>query len=148
MTVDSLSRDEMDAFLREAGTGVLSLSDAGETYAIPESFGYDGEDVYLQPVHGEGSEKMRFVETTGVATFTVFTQRPARSVVLRGPLEPVPDADAVHARRAIAANATIPSLDVYPDPDDGDRDISLYRLRVDDRSGRAFGTAAVAAAER
>jgi nitroimidazol reductase NimA-like FMN-containing flavoprotein (pyridoxamine 5'-phosphate oxidase superfamily) len=37
MTVDSLSRDEMDAFLREAGTGVLSLSDAGETYAIPDT---------------------------------------------------------------------------------------------------------------
>jgi hypothetical protein len=148
MTAESLDSDEIDAFLREVGTGVLSLTDSGETYAIPESFGYDGQSVYFQPVYDGDSRKMAFIETTDVATLTAYTERPARSVIVRGTLEPVPEAEAVCARRAIAANATIPSLEVDPDGPTDDREVSLYRLRAEDVSGRAFGTAVVAATER
>ena len=55
MTARAMTRDEIDAALHEAGVGVLSLADGGETYATPE--------------------------TTGVATLTVFGERPTWSVV-------------------------------------------------------------------
>ena len=32
---------EVDAFLREQGTGVLALAADGDAYAVPISFGYE-----------------------------------------------------------------------------------------------------------
>ena len=140
MTADAMTATEVDETLRAAGAGVLSLTDGAETYAVPESFGYDGDDVYFQLVHGADSDKMAFVETTDVATLTAFTERPARSVIVRGELGPVPDEDEPVAMRAIAANATIPTVDISLDADPDALSFDFYRLRPDDRSGRKFGT--------
>ncbi|ELY45163.1 pyridoxamine 5'-phosphate oxidase family protein [Natronorubrum sulfidifaciens] len=139
MTATALTRDEIDAFLREQGSGVLSLTDGAETYAVPESFGYDGGDLYFQLVSEPDSEKLAFIETTDVATLTVFTDTPARSVLVRGPLESVPDADRARASSAIAANATIPTLNVSPDSPTEALSFEFYRLVPQDLTGRAFG---------
>lgn len=128
----------IDRLLYETGAGVLSLSDGGETYAIPESFGYDGAVLYFQFVWDDDSRKMAFADTTDVATVTVFSERPARSVVVRGPLEAVPDDDEPIASTAIAENADIPTLDVVPDRAPAELDMGFYRLVPDERSGRRF----------
>ncbi|WP_251341454.1 pyridoxamine 5'-phosphate oxidase family protein [Haloplanus halophilus] len=141
MTADAMSRAEVDDALRAAGAGVLSLTDGAETYAVPEAFGYDGEHVYFQFVYGADSDKMAFVETTDIATLTVFTERPARSVIVRGRLQPVGDEDADVAMRAIAANADIPTVDVSLDADPDALEFDLYRLVPEERSGRTFGVA-------
>lgn len=39
-------RTEIDGVLRDVGHGVLSLTDDGEPYAVPRSFGYDGDGIY------------------------------------------------------------------------------------------------------
>lgn len=140
MSVETLSRDEIDDTLRDAGAGVLSLTDGQDTYAVPESFGYDGERLYFQSVYGDDSRKMAFIETTDLATFTVFTERPAKSVIVRGQLDPVPEDEMLRAQRAIAANATIPALNVSPDTRIDDLDFSIHRLDPEERSGRRFGT--------
>ncbi|MFD1632598.1 pyridoxamine 5'-phosphate oxidase family protein [Haloplanus ruber] len=139
MTADAMSRDEIDGALRDTGAGVLSLTDGAETYAVPESFGYDGDAVYFQFMNGADSDKMHFVETTEVATLTAFTQDPARSVIVRGGLCPVADADEPIAMRAIAANATIPTVDVSLDTNPDELTFAFYQLCPDERSGRAFG---------
>ncbi|MEF8855836.1 MAG: pyridoxamine 5'-phosphate oxidase family protein [Haloplanus sp.] len=139
MTAHELSRDEIDASLRDAGAGVLSLTDGGETYAVPESFGYDGDHIYFQSVYTDDSRKMAFIETTDLATLTVFTECPAESVIVRGRLGAVPDDEAIPARRAIAANATIPALNVSPDTPTEDLEFTLYRLAPEEISGRRFG---------
>jgi nitroimidazol reductase NimA-like FMN-containing flavoprotein (pyridoxamine 5'-phosphate oxidase superfamily) len=139
MTVTELRRDEIDTILRDAGAGVLSLADGRDTYAVPESFGYDGEHLYFQPVYDDASDKMAFVEATDLATFTVFTERPAESVIVRGRLVPVGDDETILAQRAIAANATIPALNVSPDTPIEELDCTLYRLTPEELSGRRFG---------
>jgi hypothetical protein len=84
---------------------------------------------------------MAFIETTDLATLTVFTERPAESVIVRGRLDTVPEDEAILARRAIAANATIPALNVTPDTPIDDLEFALYRLTPEEVSGRRFGSA-------
>ncbi|AXG05783.1 pyridoxamine 5'-phosphate oxidase family protein [Haloplanus rubicundus] len=136
MTAHDMRRDEIDAFLRDIGTGVLSLTDGAETYAIPESFGYDDGTLYFQFGYGDDSNKLSYLSTTDVATFTAYTVDPARSVVARGPVEPVSDPADDRAAAALAGNATIPNVNVSPD---GDVQFAFYRLDPDELSGRAFG---------
>lgn len=71
-----MHRAEIDQFLREQGTGVLSLADAGETYAPPMSFGYDGDRLYFVMIRfGDDSTKLDFADTTTRATLTTTCSR-------------------------------------------------------------------------
>jgi hypothetical protein len=132
-----LCRDECDELLRERGSGVLSLTDGTETYAVPMSFGYDGGTLYFQFVHDENSRKMSFVEATDVSTFTVYTEDPPRSVTVRGSLERVVD-DESQAAAVFSENATVPSLTVSPGKSVDDLAFEFYRLRPLEVTGRAF----------
>jgi len=139
-----LDRTEADVLLRDAGVGTLALTDGTEAYSIPESFGYDGETLYFQFVYTEESKKMAFLETTDRATLTVCTEDPARSVLVQGSVEPVPEDDEIEAAAAIAENASIPTLNVYPDAAPEDLSMDYYRLTPAEISGRGFqdGTSA------
>ena len=139
MSTEEMSRREIDTFLESVGVGVLALTDGAEAYAIPESFGYDGEDVYFQFVHHEDSHKMRLIETTETATFTVYAENVARSVLVRGTLEPVPVENELQATNAIAENATIPTLNVDPTLSLEKLSFDFYRLVPAELSGRTFG---------
>ncbi|MFW5934597.1 MAG: pyridoxamine 5'-phosphate oxidase family protein [Halolamina sp.] len=140
MVAAEMAPDEIDDFLESRGSGTLSLAKEGEAYAIPESFGYDGEFIYFQLAAREGSRKMSFIETTDVATFTVWAEEPARSIVARGTIEPVPETDVTVAANAIAENASLPTLNVLPDSTLDDQTMVYYRLIPRSLSGRAFGT--------
>lgn len=140
MDAASMSDDEIDSFLRERGSGTLSLTDKQETYAVPESFGYDGDYLYFQFVHSDDSHKMAFLETTDVATFTTFTDnRPGQSVIVRGPIEPVAKEDEVCASRAFSANSVVPMLNVSVDKSVDELSFEFYKLCPVDISGRKFG---------
>jgi len=134
----NLDQSEIETLLEDANAGVLSLTDGTETYAVPESFGYDGEHLYFQFVYDEGSQKMSFIETTEVATFTVFTENPAKSVIVRGRFDPVPDDDEPRATAAITENAEIPALNVLSETAPENLSMTLYRLTPTEVSGRQF----------
>jgi nitroimidazol reductase NimA-like FMN-containing flavoprotein (pyridoxamine 5'-phosphate oxidase superfamily) len=135
---EKMGRSDIDTLLRAEGAGVLSLTDGAETYAIPESFGYDGTDLYFQFAYEDDSRKMAFLETTDVATFTVFTTEPAESVQARGRIEAVSESDYDAAAAAIAENATVPTMNVIPDTPVEDLSMTFYRFVVDSLSGRVF----------
>ncbi|WP_132061081.1 pyridoxamine 5'-phosphate oxidase family protein [Halorussus amylolyticus] len=137
MTV-KMSKSKIDRLLEEANAGVLSLTDGAETYAVPESFGYDGEYLYFQFVYDEESQKMAFINTTEIATITIFSENPAQSVVVRGRLEQVPKADQSRAAAAIAENAEIPTLNVLPETTPEELSMTFYRLKPTEFSGRIF----------
>ncbi|MDL0132272.1 pyridoxamine 5'-phosphate oxidase family protein, partial [Halobacterium salinarum] len=123
-----LSRAESDTLLRESGVGVLALTNGAEAYSIPESFGYAGETLYFQFVYKPDSKKMAFLETTETATFTVYDEQPAQSVLVQGPIEPVPEEDEPKAATAIAENASIPTLNIYPETTPDEVKVDYYRL--------------------
>lgn len=135
-----LNESDIYTLLREEDTGVLSLSDGGDTYAIPESFAFDGDDVYFQFVHGEDSQKMSFIETTDIATFTVFTQdMTPHSVIIRGEIDAVPEGEEVQASRAYSENSVVPMLNVSVSDPVEELNFDFYRLRPVEMSGRKFG---------
>ncbi|MFD1643677.1 pyridoxamine 5'-phosphate oxidase family protein [Halohasta litorea] len=133
-----LSREEIDLLLCESGVGVLALTNGSEAYSIPESFGYDGETLYFQFVFTSGSKKMALLETTDTASFTVYDEQPAQSVLVQGPVESVPEGNEPKAATAIAENASIPTLNVYPDTPPDEFTMEFYRLRPTAVTGRQF----------
>lgn len=141
MVAIEMAEEEIEEFLERRGTGTLALTDGAETYAVPESFGYDGDSLYFQLVHAEDSRKMDFIETTGIATFTTSIEDPPQSVVVRGPLEKVREDEKMVATNAIAENAVLPTLNVIPNHSPEDLDMEFYRLTPHERTGRKFGPA-------
>jgi hypothetical protein len=85
-----MTDSEVDAFLREQGTGILALADGGRAYAIPISFGYEtGRAVFAYWQFSPESEKDEYTEATDRACLTVYdvaSDREWRSVIARGPL--------------------------------------------------------------
>jgi len=69
-----MAQSAAESLLATAGVGVLSLAADDEAYALPMSFGYDGEDrlyfVFLEA--GERSLKTEFADGTARACVTVF----------------------------------------------------------------------------
>jgi len=133
-----LSESESDELLCEAGVGVLAVTDGSDAYSVPESFGYDGERLYFQFVYTDDSKKMAFLEETETVSFTVHEATPARSVIVQGEVERVPDDDESRAATAIAENASIPTLNVYPGTGPDDIDIDYYQLTPSEITGRQF----------
>ncbi|OIB58991.1 pyridoxamine 5'-phosphate oxidase family protein [Natrialba sp. SSL1] len=139
MTTETLTDQEIETFLREHGTGVLSVANGSDAYATPQSFGYDGETLYFQFVSAADSSKQAFADQTGTATLTVYDEEPAQSVVARGDIEPVPADEATHAMSVIAENAMVPTVNVSPDIPVSSLSFQFYRLRPTELTGRAFG---------
>jgi nitroimidazol reductase NimA-like FMN-containing flavoprotein (pyridoxamine 5'-phosphate oxidase superfamily) len=139
MATTRMSRSEIDDFLENRGTGVLSLAYETDAYAVPESFGYDGEHLYFQLVYDDDSRKMACIDATDTVTFTAFTQTPPRSVIVRGALEAVSAEDEPLATEVIAENADVPTLNVLPDSQLEDLTTEHYRLVPEELSGRKFG---------
>lgn len=85
---------EIDAFLTEQGTGVLSLADGSHAYAVPISFGYEtGRALFSFWQFGAESRKLAFAEATQracLAVYDVDSQTEWRSVLAFGTLEELP----------------------------------------------------------
>ncbi|MFB6176502.1 MAG: pyridoxamine 5'-phosphate oxidase family protein [Halobaculum sp.] len=137
LVANEMSAEEIERALRDHGTGVLSLARAGESYAIPVSYGYDGERCYFVFVgYHEPSTKAEFAETTERATLTVYDAPGIdewHSVILRGPLRKLTTAeDWDAANEAIEANAWYPSLFRNADPRGN---VDLWALDPEEATG-------------
>jgi len=137
LVANEMSDAEVDAALREHGTGVLSLARENDAYAVPVSFGYDGSACHFVFVgYHEPSTKTAFAETTERATLTVYDAGDDwHSVPVRGPLEELTDSSAWDdARTAIADNGWYPSLFTGSDPRGS---VDLWSLEPDAVTGYA-----------
>lgn len=130
--------DEIDAFLRDRGIGVLSLTDGEEAYGVPVSFGYDGEGrlyfVFLRV--GERSKKEEFARRTERASLTVSdveSKHVWTSVIATGPLREIDDEEWTDLEAAIDDNAWYPSLFSESEPM---RDIQGWELRIEEVTGQ------------
>lgn len=131
----------IDELLTEAGIGVLSMSDEGEPYGVPLSFGYDGNDRLYFVFLGASTElrKEAYAEQASVASFTTFDVDPDgswRSVIVAGPLDRITIDEWDIAREALADNAYRSNLfsehEIQENP-------NVWALEIRDRSGRAVG---------
>ncbi|WP_423751064.1 pyridoxamine 5'-phosphate oxidase family protein [Salinirarus marinus] len=131
---------EAEAYLREQGHGVLSLSRDGVAYGIPISFGYDPDErrCVLQFVSAPESDKEAFVAETTTATLTVYDWESPdewRSVVVSGPIEPIRDADLVEAADVFAETGAAIGLTVFG-RSLAELATNWYQLRIAEASAR------------
>lgn len=117
----AMDQGEINQFLTDRGTGVLSLSDNGDSYAVPISFGFDGSDAlyFFLLKFGEESLKLQFAESTREACFVTYqveTKHKWKSVVIRGPLEITSNEDHEQIEKIITDNAWFPSLFPFSEP--------------------------------
>lgn len=64
----ALNEDEIRAVLRETGWGILAAEEAGQPYAVPVGYGYDGRALYI----GSGpGRKLRALERNPRVCLTV-----------------------------------------------------------------------------
>lgn len=92
-----MDRETIDERLHGAETGVLSLAEGGEAYAIPVAYHWDGEAFIFRLGDHPDSEKMAFIEATDRATFLVYHYEPSGeswSVLATGRLERLPEEEA------------------------------------------------------
>lgn len=136
-----MNDDGIDEVLTETGIGVLSMSEGGEPYGVPLSFGYDGNDRLYFVFLGASTElrKEAYAEQASVASFTTFDVDPDgswRSVIVAGPLDRITIDEWDVAREALADNAYRSNLfsdhEIQENP-------NVWALEIRDRSGRAVG---------
>ncbi|MFW6152731.1 MAG: pyridoxamine 5'-phosphate oxidase family protein [Halobacteriota archaeon] len=137
-----MSDDELERFLHEQGHGTLSLARDGEAYAVPISFGFDGERVFFSLIEfGDASRKLDFVEHTDRAclvTYDVQTRHVWKSALVLGSLASVDEDEHDHIAQVLEDNAWFPNI--YPPirPITGIHRMALTPVEVTGRKGEGY----------
>jgi len=135
----TLSRDDTDEVLARHETGVLSLADADEPYAIPVSYGFDRDArrFYLRLVSAPDSEKRQFLSAAPAARLVVYEADDPeyRSVIATGTLREIAPEDLTVEHVEQYGDAKRPLFEIWGEPQ-GDLEIRLYRFDPDEVSGR------------
>lgn len=136
----SMSRTEIDGFLYQQGHGVLSMSDGDDVYAIPVSFGYDGEEIYIYLIRfGEESKKLSFSGGEGsvcLTTYAVDGRTEWECVVVYGTLGSVPESEFDYMDDVMDDNGWFPSF--YP-PEWPITGVRRTALAIESVTGRRAG---------
>jgi len=134
-----MSRAETDALLARNETGVLSLADGDEPYAIPISYGYDSEarTFFLRLVSTPDSEKREFLSSSPAVRLVVSeeTEPEYRSVVAKGTRTEISTDEMTVERIEQFGDAKRPLFEIWGESKT-DLRIQLYELDADDISGR------------
>lgn len=136
-----MSADEIDAFLSENETGVLSLARAEEPYAIPISYGYDSDarTFYLRLVSQPDSKKRQFLSTSPDAHLVIYDETADGttywSVIASGVLEEVSPDDLSVQQIEQYGKTQRPLFEIWGAQKD-ELEIQLYELVPGELSGR------------
>ena len=129
---------DVDEFLGTGGTGVLSLSGEsdGAPHSVPVSYGYDATErtFYFRLAVGPDSEKGEVTDRP--VTFVTYRDEDGwESVVARGRLVSIEEADAPNEALAGLGRVDIPLVDAFDAPV-RHVDFAFVRLDPEALSGR------------
>lgn len=133
---NTMAADEIEDFLNEQGTGVLSLTNEGRAYGVPVAFAYDADDerAVLDLGFAPESKKRAFIDATEEVCLTVYDHDAPddwTSVVLTGELAEL-EADAVDEETEAWFYEVAGDIEV----DDSDLELQWYELAAGEVSGR------------
>lgn len=136
-----MTPSEVDAFLSDRETGVLSLARAESPYSIPISYGYDADarTFYLRLVSTPESDKRTFLGSSPEARLVVYDGDDEgavyRSVVASGRLETIEPGELSIHQIEQYGDARRPLFEIWGEEKDG-LDIKLYEFQPTELSGR------------
>jgi len=130
---------ETDDLLASHETGVLSMAQDDEPYAIPISYGYDAEGrrFYMRLVSTPDSEKRRFLSSSPRVRLVVYDEADGRyrSAVAVGPLEEIEPAALTVEDIEQYGDTKRPLFEIWGESK-RNLDIRLYQLAPTELSGR------------
>ncbi|USZ67491.1 pyridoxamine 5'-phosphate oxidase family protein [Halorussus salilacus] len=125
-----MGEGELNELLRTRRVGVLALADAGDAYAVPVAYDYDGESLLVRLDSRDESAKIEHLETTGTATFVLYdAETPSWSVIVRGPLREREGFDETRV------DERFPDIRVFGEEID-EMEAVVYELEMDEVTGR------------
>jgi nitroimidazol reductase NimA-like FMN-containing flavoprotein (pyridoxamine 5'-phosphate oxidase superfamily) len=136
-----ITESEIDDFLGEHETGVLSLAQGEQPYSIPISYGYDASErtFFMRLVSTPESEKRRFLASSPHARLVVYDKTEDkttyRSVVAVGLLEEIPPEQLTVEHIEQYGAAKRPLFEIWGKSKQ-DLDIRLYEFEPTTLSGR------------
>jgi nitroimidazol reductase NimA-like FMN-containing flavoprotein (pyridoxamine 5'-phosphate oxidase superfamily) len=135
-TAQSMDDDQIKEFLTEQGVGVLTLPDEEIPYAVPMSFGYNGDSVlyFLFLLFGTESRKETLTDRAQGARFVVYSAQSMydwQSVSLTGQISTVPE-DEWDELQSAMQNAWHPDLFSSASPMRG---VQGYQLQIQEWTG-------------
>lgn len=135
-----MSEDQIQEFLTEQGVGILTLPDGEIPYAVPMSFGYDGDSTlyFLFLLFGTESRKETLSDRAQGARFVVYAAQSMddwQSVSLTGQISAVPE-DEWDELQSAMQNAWHPDLFSSASPMRG---IQGYQLQIEEWTGIQHG---------
>lgn len=141
--VSEMTEKQIHQFLTRQGLCTFSVSDRDGTYSIPMSFGFDDGKIYFHLAVHDRSQKMNALEQTQNASALAYSfESPSNwaSVLVRGPVSPVPEEEHDVAISAFADNAQFTEMGLfqYIGPTDS-ADFEYYQLEPVETSG-LYGT--------
>lgn len=132
---------EIDAFLGDAETGVPSLADGRDPYAIPIFSGYDADPraIFLRLVSTPDSSKGQFLGSSPRARLVVYDDREGSdvylSVVATGRLAAIEAAELTVADVEQFGETRRPLFEIWGRAKP-ELDVTLHRLEPEEISGR------------
>jgi len=103
MTTKSLSKSEIEEFLKSQRIGVLALNDGKTSYAVPLAYSYDKDTVYL--AMGSAGRKTGYIKSNQNVCFCVYVlaegypaKRGYTSVICDGVISRITDAEELRER--------------------------------------------------
>lgn len=139
---------EVERRLREAATGVLSLAEDGDAYAIPVAHHFDGERLLLRLADDGQSRKVAMADATETACYVVYGfgegvaaesdqlgwTEGSWSVLVEGPIRRLDEGSLDEA----ALNQVFPPLRVFDEAPEA-VELHLYELVAKSATGRHTG---------
>src|SRR4029079_7321672 len=101
--MNELSRDEIDALLRDQVVGRIGCHADGETYVVPVISAWDGEAVCVAPVEGRKTQTMRANPKVCFEVDEYSGPGVWRSAILQGDYEELAGEDGAHALEPLPA---------------------------------------------
>lgn len=134
-----LSERDIDAFLGEHETGVLTLARGDDPYAIPISYGYDPstQQFYLRLVSTTASEKREFLASAPRARLVIYEEEGNvyRSVIVKGVLSELPKEELSVEDIVQYGDAKRPLFEMWG-AEKPALDVKLYQLSPERMNGR------------
>jgi uncharacterized protein len=138
--VRELGRAEVDELLREQVVGRVGCHADGLTYVVPVIYAWDGECVHVATIEGQ---KVRMMRANPAVCFEVDDYAAPgrwRSAILQGRYEEAGEQEKAGSLALLASRFSRGGDGEAPRrPQTGDRPTVVFRIRVEEATGRAVG---------
>lgn len=140
-TETEMSRPEIDDFLSNTETGVISLAREDEPYSLPISYGYDADSgtFYMRLVSTPNSQKREFLGSEPHVRLVVYDENSDgtryRSVVAAGILDEIEPTEMSVEEIEQYGETRRPLFEIWG-RDKEELDIQLYRFEPTELTGR------------